>query len=474
MSFLLNASGQQILPGGSGGGGGLTEVAHDGTLTGDGTPGDPLGLNTTYTDGRYLKLDGTNSPSAAMNWGGFRLENLADPNSADDALNLGFADGRYVTPTSGNTAYVRRDGTTTLTAAWNVGAQQIRNVAGLRIGSNTPIAGTIALANTISLVGRNATDTADIELIGADNSNGVLIGGSGGAVVTITGTTSRNGSNLTIGVLEGEGVGYRRGSGFAFADYGVYTPTTHYWGLLDGSDTPGSFLHRGTNALAGSGASNIAGGSLTIRGGAGKGSAAATSVELGGSIPGASGTAAQTTATVVRATGSEFTILGDRFQLRSRTTTQRDAIAAPAGGLLLFNDTTDSLDYYDGAAWQTLSPLVVGTSTGTTAYYGATNITGASEAVAGAGVLSSGKSFHLVTLAASVTVSLPTAAAIGDTHVVVDAGNNWATFNLVVDVQGGGTIKNGDDGTTASVTLTANGQWRTFLKTGATAWILAQ
>src|SRR6266446_4001985 len=37
------------------------------------------------------------------------------------------------------------------------------------------------------------------------------------------------------------------------------------------------------------------------------------------------------------------------------TTTERDAIVSPAAGLLVYNTTTNQLNYYNGASWQLIA-----------------------------------------------------------------------------------------------------------------------
>jgi hypothetical protein len=46
------------------------------------------------------------------------------------------------------------------------------------------------------------------------------------------------------------------------------------------------------------------------------------------------------------------------------TTGQRDAISSPPEGLIVYNSTTDTLDAYDGSAWQQLAKLSGATFTG--------------------------------------------------------------------------------------------------------------
>ena len=56
--------------GGGGGGGGLSAVAHDTTLSGDGTSGDPLGVVTPFTAADETKLDGIETAATADQTGG--------------------------------------------------------------------------------------------------------------------------------------------------------------------------------------------------------------------------------------------------------------------------------------------------------------------------------------------------------------------------------------------------------------------
>lgn len=44
------------------------------------------------------------------------------------------------------------------------------------------------------------------------------------------------------------------------------------------------------------------------------------------------------------------------LNLSRMTTTQRDAIASPLAGLLIFNISTDLINFYDGTEWVQLSP----------------------------------------------------------------------------------------------------------------------
>jgi len=43
------------------------------------------------------------------------------------------------------------------------------------------------------------------------------------------------------------------------------------------------------------------------------------------------------------------------LRLNVLTTAQRDAISSPAEGLLIFNTTTNKLNFYTGAAWEAVT-----------------------------------------------------------------------------------------------------------------------
>jgi len=50
------------------------------------------------------------------------------------------------------------------------------------------------------------------------------------------------------------------------------------------------------------------------------------------------------------------------------TDAQRDAIKSPAEGLMIFNTTSEQLNYWDGAAWKAMSATFVTATTGANAY----------------------------------------------------------------------------------------------------------
>ena len=69
------------------------------------------------------------------------------------------------------------------------------------------------------------------------------------------------------------------------------------------------------------------------------------------------------------------------------TDAQRDAIQSPAEGLMLFNTSTETLNYWDGAAWKTLSATFVTTTTGSTAITGGVAINSSGDPAAASALL---------------------------------------------------------------------------------------
>lgn len=50
------------------------------------------GINEEFADGRYIKRDGTNSPTANIDWGGFKITNLLNPTNPQDAATKAYVD----------------------------------------------------------------------------------------------------------------------------------------------------------------------------------------------------------------------------------------------------------------------------------------------------------------------------------------------------------------------------------------------
>lgn len=50
-----------------------------------------------------------------------------------------------------------------------------------------------------------------------------------------------------------------------------------------------------------------------------------------------------------------FSQLSGTFDLPSYTTAERDALTGMDGGSVIFNDTTNKLNFYTGAAWEAVT-----------------------------------------------------------------------------------------------------------------------
>lgn len=52
---------------------------------------------------------------------------------------------------------------------------------------------------------------------------------------------------------------------------------------------------------------------------------------------------------------AEFTSTTKGLLIPRMTTTQRDAISSPATGLLIYNTSTNKLNFYSGSAWEAVT-----------------------------------------------------------------------------------------------------------------------
>ncbi len=84
-----------------------------------------------------LLADGSVPLTASWDVGGFRLENVGAPNSDDDAVNRGTMNTAISTAVAAISGFVETDGSTPMTAAWDFGGFNLTNVAGLAVGTNT-------------------------------------------------------------------------------------------------------------------------------------------------------------------------------------------------------------------------------------------------------------------------------------------------------------------------------------------------
>jgi len=118
----------------------------------------------TRVSANYLPRDGSKAMQGALNMDSHKIENLADPDSADDAVNLGYADNRFVNVTGDAMA-----------GDLDMATNQINNVG-------TPVVGTDGI-NRDYADGRYVNDTGDTML-------GTL---AFSAVATLLEQTSTNG-----------------------------------------------------------------------------------------------------------------------------------------------------------------------------------------------------------------------------------------------------------------------------------------
>lgn len=75
----------------------LGNILNIGAGTGITVGADSVALDTSYVNTNYVRRDGTTAMTAAFDAGTFRIINVADATAATDAVNRQFGDGRYVT-----------------------------------------------------------------------------------------------------------------------------------------------------------------------------------------------------------------------------------------------------------------------------------------------------------------------------------------------------------------------------------------
>ncbi len=143
---------------------------------------------------------------------------------------------------------------------------------------------------------------------------------------------------------------------------------------------------------------------------------------------------------------------------------------ALTGGTLLIADFgTTSTDYFTGftsvlkvaAAGVTLAGNYVQSS-------GTCNVT-STESVSGDVTLDATKVYHHVNTSVARALVLPTAATVGDVHILLDITGSAGANNITVTEQGGGTINGA-----ASHVISTNYAGRSFRKTAASTWIASQ
>ena len=134
------------------------------------------------------------------------------------------------------------------------------------------------------------------------------------------------------------------------------------------------------------------------------------------------------------------------------TTTQRDAVASPATGLMVYNTTTNAFNFYNGASWTAVGS---GLSTAT---------------LSSASTLSVSTEYHTDTSSAAFTATLPSAPADGSHIRIVDVKATFDTNNLTVNRGGSDTIQ----GSTSLTLSSENGVFDFHYDSGETRWSLAE
>ncbi|MBK9294121.1 MAG: hypothetical protein IPM57_06700 [Oligoflexia bacterium] len=187
---------------------------------------------STAVAGGYLPLSG-GTMTGAINAGGFAMTNLADPTGAQDAATKNYVDTNFTNNTGLGNTYVKRDGSSTLTAAWDIdgagaGTGTIRGLAtptndddaarkkyvddsitGLGIGNYVLRDGTSTLTADWDIDGAGAGTRKIIGLATPTQSDGastkgyvdsLFAGGTGGSIAgDVTGTLSAS----TVGKIQG-------------------------------------------------------------------------------------------------------------------------------------------------------------------------------------------------------------------------------------------------------------------------------
>lgn len=110
-----------------------------------------------------------------------------------------------------------------------------------------------------------------------------------------------------------------------------------------------------------------------------------------------------------------------RFRLPSLTTAERDAYASPLAGMVIWNETTDEVEIYNGTAWQNATASSVLSSADVSLTLTSTNIV----------VL------HSPT--ADSTITLPSAVGVVGEKITIKK-TNTTNFDLIVDGASAETI----------------------------------
>ena len=108
------------------------------------------------------------------------------------------------------------------------------------------------------------------------------------------------------------------------------------------------------------------------------------------------------------------------------TTVQRDAIGTPATSLMIYNTTTHTYDYYDGANWQQLNQIIKRTTVADANYT----------------ILNTDYLVSVTSLTAARTLTLPAPDGKVRMFIIKDESGNAATYPITLDPAGAVTIDN--------------------------------
>lgn len=239
----------------------------------------------------------------------------------------------YVDTKVTSAPFIKQDGTATLSSAWNVGAQAIRNIAEVTVGTTTPLGfNGIGMANGLGIYAQHTTGGYS-HLASFNGSNQTYLGNQ--AFETIMGGTN---FYLLAGVTY----------------YAWFANNSFVFGLNPFGETaaPGSPVLRAGHVAAGT--NNGAAAQVIIGGQFGTGNGASGGGILRASVPLGSGNT-QHTSTVDVLTWSNLRVaLGGYLKHKAYTTTLRNALTTMTEGDIVFNSDTKTLNYYDGTQWRTL------------------------------------------------------------------------------------------------------------------------
>jgi hypothetical protein len=261
--------------------------------------------------------------------------------------------GQAVGINVGGTPATTNVGTGAAAQTVNVGSVTTTSATAIRSGS-----GGIGIGQLTPGGSQTAIDTqaAAAILIGQAVANAVTIGGTGSAVATATVQAKAAGTvNINNGAVAAT---TNVGTGPAAQTVNVGSLTTTSQTTIDSGSGGTSIASEGVVSVTGTSIGIDASGAVNV------GAASATSVTIGNTTtgalvrvnvgPGGFGVNVNPDASAL-ADFNGSTTRGVKFP--NLTTVQKNAIAAPGAGLVVFDTTLAKLCVYSGAAWQTITSV---------------------------------------------------------------------------------------------------------------------